>query len=242
MNDELRGKHAVVTGGSRGIGLAIAQRLSSAGAQVSVVSRSADAAASAFFCAPADVTDSGQVEAAFASCRSQYGPVAILINNAGIAESAPFKRTGMDLWDRAIRTNLTGTYLCTRMVFEEMCAAHWGRILNISSIAGLFGAPYIVAYSASKHGVIGFTRSLAAESEGSGVTVNVICPGYTDTAMMQGAVDNIVQRTGLDESEARARLAATNPGGRIVTADEVAAQAVALCVSGENGREIVLPQ
>ena len=237
----LAGKHAVVTGGGKGIGLAVARALSAHGAAVSIISRSVPETGEGFFRAAADVADEASLARALQACRDANGAIAILVNNAGIAESAPLKRTERAMWDRIIATNLTGTYLCTRMVVDEMLEAQWGRIVNIASIAGLYGAPYVTAYCASKHGVIGFTRALAAEVDGTGVTVNAICPGYADTDMMQQAVQNIVRRTGIDAQQARAHLAQSNPGGRLATLDEIAVSVITLCENGENGREIILP-
>jgi NAD(P)-dependent dehydrogenase (short-subunit alcohol dehydrogenase family) len=237
----IAGKHAVVTGGGKGIGLATARALKAAGAKVSIVSRSSPDTGDDFFRTQADVSDETSVAAAFEQCRAANGAIGILINNAGIAESAPLKRTDKAMWDRIIGINLTGTYLCTRIVLEEMLAANWGRIVNIASIAGLYGAPYISAYTASKHGVIGLTRALSAEVANTGVTVNAVCPGYTETAMMDRAIENIVRRAGVTAEQARIHLAQTNPGGRIVRAQEVAQAVVRLCEGDETGQELILP-
>ena len=240
MIEALRGKHALVTGGGRGIGLAAARALSGAGARVSIVSRTA-IVMDGFSAFRADVSQEDEVAAAFAQARAVNGPIAVLVNNSGIAESAPLHRTDRAMWDRIIAVNLTGTYLCTRAVLEEMRAATWGRIVNVASIAGLYGAPYVTAYTASKHGVMGFTRSLAAELEGSGVSVSAVCPGYTETEMMEQALRNIEARTGMSREQAIAQLAKTNSSGRIVTAQEVGEAILDLCVSGANGKELTLP-
>jgi NAD(P)-dependent dehydrogenase (short-subunit alcohol dehydrogenase family) len=237
----LAGRHAVVTGGTRGIGRAIALLLAKEGVRVSIVSRSGGVTRSAFH-AQADVTDEEQVRRAFAACREANGPIEILVNNSGIAESAPLKRTDRPMWDRIIATNLTGTFLCTREAVPDMIAAGWGRIVNMASTAGLDGAPYLSAYCASKHGVVGFTRAVAAELDKNGITVNAICPGYTETEMMDRTIANITARTGKTERETRELLARSNPGGRIATAEEVALEVLELIEGAQTGAAIVIPR
>lgn len=237
----IAGKHAIVTGGGTGIGLAIARALDDAGVRVSIVSRSGHPGDERYYHAAADVTNEAAIAQAFENCRQMYGDIAILVNSAGIAESAPLSRTDPAMWERIIGTNLTGTYLCTRAVFPAMRAAKWGRVVNIASTAGLQGAPYISAYCASKHGVVGFTRAVAAEWSGTGVTANAICPGYTESPMLEQSAQNIMRKTGLSAERARENLAQTNRGGRLVAADEVAEAVLALCRGEQNGMEIVLP-
>jgi NAD(P)-dependent dehydrogenase (short-subunit alcohol dehydrogenase family) len=240
---DIGGKHAVVTGGARGIGLAIATALAAAGAKISVVSRSALAAEdiTQFFRAEADVTDEAQIATAFDACRNANGPIEILVNNSGIAESAPLSRTGRAMWDKILATNLTGPFLCTQAAIQDMLIAKWGRIINISSIAGLGGSAYLTAYCASKHGVIGLTRALAEEFKDTGITANAICPGYTETDMMRKAMANIVKHTGANEAQAREHLASSNPGGRIATVEEVAAAAIDLVTGDATGGSVIIP-
>ncbi len=240
MSNRLSGKHAFITGGNRGIGLAIAQHLKAEGAIVTVASRGASVidGMSAVKC---DVADERSIDRALAGARDMHGPIALLVNNAGIAESAPLGRTTTEMWTRILATNLTGTFLCSRGVVEEMKRARYGRILNISSIAGLGGAAYIAAYCASKHGVVGLTRALAIELAEFGITTNAICPGYVETEMMAQAMANIMEKTGATEAQAREHLAQSNPGGRIVTLEEVASTAIELITGAENGVAVVLP-
>ncbi|SOY46505.1 SDR family NAD(P)-dependent oxidoreductase [Cupriavidus taiwanensis] len=238
----LAGRHALVTGGGRGIGAAIARRLLADGASVTLLGRDAGtlqatvqalrehapAGAGVSF-VTADIADADSVARAFAAATDQAGPVAMLVNNAGQAHSAPFLKTDAALWQRMLDVNLTGTFLCTQAALPAMLDAGWGRIVNVASTAGLIGYGYVSAYCAAKHGVIGLTRALALETAARGVTVNAVCPGYTETDIVRDAVANIVGKTGRSEEQARAELAARNPQRRLVQPDEVADAVAWLC-------------
>lgn len=246
------GRHVVVTGASRGIGSTIAANLATHGARVSLLGRNAEnlhavskAVGGADIAAPivTDVTDAESVATAFARAREHFGPVHILINNAGQAASAKFTDTDEALWNRIMAVNLTGTYLCTRQAVPDMLQAGFGRIVNVASIAGLRGGAYISAYVASKHAVIGLTRSLALEFANKNITVNAVCPGYTDTDIVRDAIANIVRKTGRSEAEALASLVATNPQRRLITPEEVAHTVSWLCGPGAEsitGQSIVV--
>jgi len=238
---ELAGKHAVVTGGGRGIGAVIAAALAEHGATLTLLGRDRSrleaqarklAMHGEVHALTADVADENSVAAAFLRAESQAGPVDILVNNAGIVESAPFGRTDPALWRRMLGVNLTGTYLCCREVVPGMVARSFGRIVNVASTAGLTGYAYVTAYCAAKHGVVGLTRALALETARSNVTVNALCPGYTDTDIAAEAVANIVSKTGKSEAEARAALTSRNPQQRLVRPEEVANAALWLCLPG----------
>ena len=232
----LAGRHAVVTGASRGIGAAIARELARLGADLTVVARRQPALRA--FAKELRAVSSGRVgeiaadvadERAVAKLAGRLLGVGILINNAGGAESAPFAKTDPALWRRAIELNLTSVYLMTRALAPAMQKAGWGRIVNIASTAGLKGYAYVSAYVAAKHAVVGLTRALAVEFASSGVTVNAVCPGYTDTPMLDAAVANIAAKTKRNAAEARAQLAASNPMGRLIRPEEVAATVGFLC-------------
>jgi NAD(P)-dependent dehydrogenase (short-subunit alcohol dehydrogenase family) len=238
MKRSLTGQHAVVTGGSRGIGKAIAAALIDYGASVTIMGRSPDslqAAADALGAkvVTVDVTQVESVERAFVEAQS-YGAINILINNAGHSESAPFRRTDLALWEQTMSVNLTGTYLTTRAVVPGMVERGYGRIVNIASTAALTGYAYVTAYCAAKHGVLGLTWALALELAKSGVTVNAVCPGYTDTDMLAESISNIVEKTGRSVDEARAQLRENNPQGRFVQPDEVAHSVLWLCLPGSD--------
>ncbi|SCB16366.1 SDR family NAD(P)-dependent oxidoreductase [Cupriavidus alkaliphilus] len=238
----LAGRHALVTGGGRGIGAAIARRLLADGASVTLLGRDsgtlqatvqalhgqAPAGAVVSF-VTADIVNADSVARAFATATEQAGTVAMLVNNAGQAHSAPFLKTDAALWQRLLDVNLTGTFLCTQAALPAMLDAGWGRIVNVASTAGLIGYGYVSAYCAAKHGVIGLTRALALETAARGVTVNAVCPGYTETDIVRDAVANIVGKTGRTEEQARAELAARNPQRRLVQPDEVADAVAWLC-------------
>ena len=175
------------------------------------------------------MSDESQVHSAFDEARAARGPLAILVNNAGQAESAPFARTSLELWQRMLAVNLTGSFLCAQAALPDMLAAGHGRIVNIASTAGQRGYAYVAAYVAAKHGVIGLTRALALEVAKKGVTVNAVCPGYTETDILRESIANVVAKTGRSEAEARAGFAAGNPQGRIVQPGQVADAVRWLC-------------
>ncbi len=227
-------RHAVVTGGGSGIGAAIAKALSAAGARVTLMGRDPDklmAMAEELGAAyqAADVTDRDQLATAFAAAGKQHGTITILVNNAGAAEAAPFGKMDDELWDRLIAVNLTGVYNCTRAAINAMAEAGVGRVINIASTAGLKGYAYVAAYCAAKHGVVGLTRALALEYAEKGVTVNAVCPGYTNTEIVAASLDKIVAATGRSRDAALAELVKVNPPRRLIEPEEVAATVMWLC-------------
>ena len=250
----LKGQHAVITGGSRGIGAAISNYLAHLGADISLTGRTEKTLAKQanyirnnykvkVHTALGNMADEADVNRCLTSATTELGTVHILINNAGVGKSAPFHRMDTDLWNEIIGLNLTGTYLCTKQVFSEMREMGYGRIVNISSPVGLRGYPYIAAYCASKHGVIGLTRTLALECVKKGITVNAICPGYTDTDLVSEAVDAIVEKTGKERTEIQSEIDNMSPMGRMVTPDEVAETVAWICLPSSasiTGQSIVV--
>ena len=249
----LVGRGAIVTGGGRGIGEAIADILAEEGASVVVDARTGEEidrvaaqlrergrSAWAVRC---DVTDEASVKTLYQEARNRLGTVDVLVNNAGVSGSAPVAKISLEDWNRMLAVNATGTFLCTREVLPEMVDRGWGRIVNLASIAGLEGARYVAHYSAAKHAVVGFTRSIALELEGTGVTANAVCPGYVDTPMTERTLANVQSRVGLARDRALAAVLATTGQDRLVTVEEVARAVLELCreaASGVNGRAIVL--
>lgn len=245
----LAGRGAVVTGGGQGIGAAVAQALARAGAAIIVAARHEDriAAVAREICGQGgsawpvacDVTDPASVRALAAAARRHLATVDILVNNAGVAHSAPLPRITLDDWNRVLAVNATGTFLTTQAFFPAMLERRRGAIVNIASVAGLDGARYIAAYAAAKHAVIGFTKSVAAEAEGTGVTCNAICPGYVDTDMTRESVARVVAKTGKSAADALHAMLAASGQHRLIRPDEVAALVLELCSqSTRNGEAI----
>jgi NAD(P)-dependent dehydrogenase (short-subunit alcohol dehydrogenase family) len=238
VSTTLNNKLALITGGGRGIGRAIALVFAQHGARIAVDARTREQVESvAQEIGPqaigltCDVSNPESVARMFADLHPD-----ILVNNAGVAESAPFVNTSDELWHRHLAINLSGTFYCTRAALPAMLERGWGRIINIASIAAKAGAPYIAAYAASKHGVLGLTRSVALEVATSGVTVNAICPGYVETEMVERGVERITARTGRSAEEALDALKRMSPQNRLVTPEEVAS--LALLLASEDGRGI----
>jgi len=224
---ELEGKVALVTGGSRGIGAGIVRHFTKLGLKVAAAARGeAGLRQMAEECGclpvPLDVTDRASIDAGVALIHERLGPIAVAVNGAGIATSAPVVKTTDADWDRVIATNLTGPFMVARAVIPDMVEAGWGRIINVASNAGLFGRPYIAPYTASKHGLIGLTRTLAHEVARKGITVNAVCPGFVETDILADALEGIVKSTGRSEAEARRALEDLSPQRRIYTVEEVA--------------------
>ena len=239
-------KHALVTGGGSGIGAACARVLADKGAKVTIIGRNVDRLAAAaadmsVSCQVADVTDRTQVTTAFKAAVAEYGNIDILVNNAGSAEAMPFARMDDALWDKMLSVNLTGVYNCARAAINGMLNKGSGQIVNVASTAALTGYAYVTAYCVAKHGVIGLTRALALEVADKGITVNAVCPGYTDTDIVQQTIDNIVKSTGRSREEALAELKKSNPQGRLIQPEEVADTVIWLCRQASmNGQAIAV--
>jgi len=249
----LSGRGAVVTGGGRGIGAAIARALAREGASVVVAARTLTdlddiagqlrAEGASAWAARCDVTDEADVSELGRTARERLGHVDLLVNNAGAAASAPLRKITLEEWNDMLRVNATSTFLCTREFVPDMMQRGWGRIVNMASFAGLHGGKYIAHYSAAKHAVVGFTRSIAVELEGTGVTANAVCPGYADTPMTERTLGNVVARTGLSRADALAAVLETTGQERLTSPEEIASAVVALCradAATRNGETVLL--
>jgi NAD(P)-dependent dehydrogenase (short-subunit alcohol dehydrogenase family) len=241
----LQGQHSVVTGGGRGIGKAIAFELARLGAAVTLMGRDEsvllasakeirDAYDVRVEAIAADLSVPQAIQTAFEAAAQRLGAPSILVNNAGIAHSAPFGKTSLEQWNHLLAVDLTGPFLCIQQVLKPMVAAGFGRIVNIASTSGMTGCAYVTAYCAAKHGLIGLTRSLAMEVAKSGVTVNAVCPGFTDTDIVSRSVANIVEKTARTPEQALAQLVVHNPQGRLIQPEEVAEAVGWLCLPGSR--------
>lgn len=232
----LAGRHALVTGGGTGIGAAITRRLASEGARVTLIGRNLEPLEHVAHTLPealaiaADVTEPAQLEQAFARACEHFGPLSILVNNAGIAPSAAFAKVTSEDWRRTMAVNCDALFTCCQLALPDLLAATDGRIVTIASTAGLKGYAYTAPYVASKHAAVGLMRALAAEFAPTGLTANAVCPGFTDTNIVDEAVGRIQARTGRSEVEARGALTRFNPQNRLVAPEEVAEAVLFLCL------------
>ena len=235
MGNWLEGRHALITGGGTGIGASAATQLHAAGAKITVAGRRMEPLervrgivdGTAVQC---DVTDPAQIEHAFAEARAANGPIEMLVVNAGIADSAPFHKMSRESWDRIIATNLTAAFDCSRAALPDLLASENGRLVFVASVASLRGVPYAAHYAASKHGLLGLMRSLAAEYAKTNLTVNAVCPGYVDTPMTDQSVARVSEITGRSDEQSRSIISNMNASGRLVDPDGIGTMIMTLCL------------
>lgn len=236
--DDLTGRHAIVTGGGTGIGLAIARALAGAGAEVTITGRRGEVLEAAardharLHPLQMDVADEASISAGFEAARAAHGPITICVANAGIAEGRSLPKTSLEFWRRTMAINLDGAFLTMRAALPDMLEEGWGRVIGVSSIAGLRGLKGGAAYSASKHGMIGLIRTLSEDYLGSALTFNALCPGYVDTPIVSRNIDIISEKTGASPEDALKMMTSQNRHGRLIAPEEVAGLALWLCLPG----------
>lgn len=238
MSNHLAGRHVCITGGGKGIGAAAAKVLAANGAKLTLTGRDVSALEATAATLPdaqvirLDVCDHDTIPKAFELAAQRFGPVSILVNNSGITETAPFLKLTPAMIRNLMDVNLIGAMVCTQAVLPSMIAAGYGRIVNVGSLASVSGSPYLGAYAASKHALLGLTRTLAAETARQGITVNAVCPGYVRTDMVARGLETMMAKTGMSRAEAEAQLANRSPQGRLIEPEEVASTIAWLCLPG----------